>query len=115
VFLLLAGERVMSRLILPGIGAVTWECGVCGQSFDFQREQQEHVGRCAREHMDEIREASLKQRMPVFDEETWDPGVAEHLRDGAGRRMREAVDRLGVERAKRDGHMEVRPNEKAGL
>lgn len=53
--------------------------------------------------------------MPVFSEENWDPEAAGHLKDGAGRRMREAVDKLGVARAIRDGHMEVRPDEKAGM
>jgi hypothetical protein len=105
----------MSRLILPGMGAVTWECGVCGRSFDRQREQQEHVGVCARANMDRIHAEVEKRRKSVFSEEHWDPEAARALADGAGRRMREAVDRLGVERAKRDGHMEVRPNEKAGL
>lgn len=127
----------MSRLILPGEAqrprdslqilvpcgyengevVVVGHCLICECKFYAGEEQawQRHVGRCARENMDSIQQASLKQRMPVFDEETWDPEVQEHLKNGAGRRMREAVDKLGVARAIRDGHMEARPNEKAGL
>lgn len=46
----------------------------------------QHVTRCAKQHEAEIRNASPRTRLPIFDEATWDPEVSEHLR-AVGRRM----------------------------
>lgn len=126
----------MSRIILPGERApngapqifvpqgyedgpvtVVGRCEICGEEFREEGQEQawqQHVGACARRHADRLEEALEKRRRSVFNEENWDPEVADHLRDVAGKRMLEAVDKLGVERAVRDGHLEVRPNERAG-
>lgn len=101
-----------TRLWLPGqpdpdrrmhVCRVIVEPGkTCGQVFYDPEAWQRHVGRCARAHMDEIRAESLRRRMPVFDEENWDPEVAEHMRK-VGARMKE------------EGRLEVKPHERAGF
>lgn len=117
------GRPVHKRLILPGEAAsgltihlprdeepvavcrVPVGGGeVCGKPFfpGEERAFQKHVGECAREHADEIRAESPRQKMPVFDEETWDPEVAAHMRE-VGRRML------------REGRLETKPNERAGF
>lgn len=80
------------------------KCHVCDATFHRGEEDewQRHVGKCAREHIDEIREHSLRRRMPIFDEDTWDPEIAAHMRD-VGRRMLE------------EGRLEVKPSERAGF
>lgn len=76
-------------------------CGRCWYDGE-ERAYQAHVGKCARSHLQEIDAQRLKTRAPIFDEESWDPEVAEHLRK-VGKRMRA------------EGRLEVRPNEKAGF
>lgn len=101
----------MSRIILPNeapagkralfvprgyeAGPVVLEgvCHTCRERFGKGQEQawQEHVGRCAREHIGEIMgaRAEQKKRMAVFDEETWDPEWAAHQRKVGQRMIRE--------------------------
>jgi hypothetical protein len=80
-------------------------CHTCQQRFGRGQEQewQEHVGRCAREHLDAImHEREKKKRASVFNEDNWDPEVAAHLKK-VGERMLE------------EGRMVLKPNERAGL
>lgn len=79
-------------------------CSTCDRVYRLaeEREFQAHVGDCARVHMDLILSASPRRRMPILDEETWDPEVAEHMRK-VGDRMLE------------EGRLEVRRNERAGF
>jgi hypothetical protein len=71
-----------------------------GQEEDWQR----HVGDCARAHLGEIMAARAehKKRMAVFDDDSWDPEIRQHM------------DKVG-ERMKREGRLVVRPNERAGF
>jgi hypothetical protein len=73
---------------------------VCGKRFypGEERAWQRHVGECARAHEAEIAAVSLKRRMPVFDDDTWDPEWAEHMR------------KLGA-RMKAEGRLETKPHE----
>lgn len=105
----------MGRLILPDGREAQWQCNVCGETFELVQHHEEHVVACARRNMEEIRVAGERPGLAIFNESEWDPEVAEHLRNVAGKRMREAIDRLGVRRALAEGHLEVRPNERAGL
>jgi hypothetical protein len=89
-------ERLMVCRVVTGPGEI------CGMTFTRPDVWQRHVGRCARAHMDEIRAESLRARMPVFDEESWDPEVSEHMAK-VGARM------------KAEGRLEVKPSERAGF
>lgn len=75
---------------------------VCGHPFfpGEERAFEDHMRTCADEHMDAILAESPRAKMPVFDEENWDPEVASHLRQ-VGRNML------------REGRLETRPNERA--
>lgn len=77
-------------------------CRVCGAKFFKGQEEmwQRHVGKCARANIDRLRAESLRNRMPAFNEENWDPEVASHLKT-VGRRMLA------------EGRLEMRPNERA--
>lgn len=108
----------MSEIILPGPqppkgGLTLWvprgaetkpigECYICGIPFFDMREPTVHLPRCAREHGDVIRENSLKARLPIFDENEWDPEVARHMRRVGKRMIRER-------------RLEVKPSERAGF
>jgi hypothetical protein len=59
-------------------GAPFWP----GQEGDFER----HVQRCRVQHEEEIHNNSPRARMPIFDEASWDPEIAAHMRE-VGRRM----------------------------
>lgn len=89
-------ERDRGDLVLVGL------CRVCGERFYKGRESewQKHVGKCAKRNIDELRAESLRQRIPIFDENTWDPEVAAHLK------------RVGVQML-REGRLEMRPHERA--
>lgn len=89
-------ERLMVCRVVTAPGEI------CGMTFTRPDVWQRHVGRCARAHMDEIRAESIKARMPVLDDASWDPEIAEHMQT-VGKRMRE------------EGRLEVKPNEKAGF
>lgn len=65
-------ERLMVCRVVTAPGEI------CGMTFTRPDVWQRHVGRCARAHMDEIRAESIKARMPMFDEESWDPEWAAH-------------------------------------
>jgi hypothetical protein len=75
-------REFICRVITDGEGTM------CSAIFHDQQEWQRHVGRCAREHIEEIRAQSLAKRMPVFDPETWDPEWDRHMRK-VGRRMKQ--------------------------
>jgi hypothetical protein len=105
----------MTRLFVPGVTRDDEEpsyvctvpvadgeiCGRCWYDGE-ERAYQAHVGRCAREHMDQINRERLAARAPAFDEETWDPEIAEHMR------------KVG-ERMLKEGRLTVNPNERAGF
>jgi hypothetical protein len=76
---------------------------MCGQIFELDREAefQRHTGECAHRHLDEIRKASPTHRIPIFNEEEWDPELAEHLQK-VGRTMLE------------EGRLTMNRNERAG-
>lgn len=84
------------KCLVPGCGARF--------SIDHKPLWERHVGECARANLDALREISpvARQKGTVFDEDSWDPELAEHMR-GVGERMQ------------REGRMEVRPNERAGF
>jgi hypothetical protein len=124
LLLLLAGGRLVSRLILPGDRPrprapeifvptgyenaprrVIGVCHICGERFEEagqEAEWQKHLGLCAKAHMAEIQEMVEERRKSVFHEDAWDPELASHMRE-VGERMIE------------EGRLEVRPNERAGL
>jgi len=85
---------VVGKCLVPGCGAVFFR----GQEALWQK----HVGNCARRNMDRIQAEVDKHRASPFHEKHWDPEVARHLR-GVGEQM------------KREGRLEVRPSERAGL
>lgn len=112
----------MSRIILPrepqlgdrtlyvprghetGPVVLVGVCHTCQQRFGRGQEQewQDHVGRCARAHLDEIlHEREKQQKVSVFNEENWDPEVASHLKN-VGRQML------------KEGRLEMLPHERAG-
>lgn len=72
---------IVGKCLVPGCGAVFY----AGQEDDWQR----HVGACARSNMDRIEGLSIRKRMPVFDEDTWDPEWAEHQAKVGERMKRE--------------------------
>lgn len=74
-------------------------CGRCWYDGE-ERAYQQHVGRCARDHMDEIHAQRLAERLPAFA--PMDPEIEEH--------MRKVGDRM-----KREGRLEVKPSERAGF
>lgn len=84
---------------------VVGKCHVCGSEFGEGQEAawEKHVGRCARAHIDDIRQSAHEQlrKGTLWDEDTWDPEVAAHLRE-VGKRML------------REGRLEVLPHERAG-
>jgi hypothetical protein len=63
-----------------------------------ERAWRDHVGKCARDHMDAIRANSPRVRHPWSDPETWDPEYEAH--------MKKVGDRMLAE-----GRLETRPNE----
>ena len=89
----------MTRIILPGVGEADWVCTLCGETFDTQRAQEQHVGPCARSQMDEIHKVLEVRKRSIFDESQWNPDVAAYLR--------EVGDRMVAE-----GRLEMRPNER---
>ena len=74
-----------------------YDCRLCGGQHDEQG-----MARCASGHMDEARGERLKERMPIFDPESWDPEVERHMRE-VGKRML------------REGRLEVKKSERAGF
>ena len=89
-------------------GPLVGKCTVpgCGQVFYAGQEDewQKHVGWCARKNRDVIEEmiAARKKQMAVFQPETWDPEIREHM-DKVGKRMIA------------EGRLTVKPNERAGF
>lgn len=77
--------------------AKVFDCRVCGGQHD-----EAGVGRCARNHMDELRSMRLKERMPVLDDDQWDSEIAAHMK------------KVG-ERMLKEGRLTVKPNERAGF
>lgn len=77
----------------------------CGKLF-YGHERaawESHMGRCAREHIDQVVAQSPRSRLPIFnDPELGDPEIEEHMR-GVGRRMLE------------EGRWVMRPSERAGF
>lgn len=64
---------------------------MCGKVF-YRHERaafERHVGECARANMDAIHARSPRARMPVFDEENWDPEAAAYLKRVGERMLRE--------------------------
>lgn len=102
------------RLWVPGADKpkAKWICrvpvdkddplAICGAQFTEAQQTafEHHTGKCAREHMDEIRAHSTRGTM--FDSNEWDPEVDAHMRK-VGKRM------------KAEGRMTVNPNDKAGF
>ena len=76
--------------------------GICGEKFATARSLDAHLRLCTSRHEQEVHTSSLKARMPIFDEESWDPEVAAHMRE-VGRRM------------KAEGRLTVKPSERAGF
>lgn len=77
------------------------EGATCGHPF-FEGEErafEEHMRTCVDEHMDAIMAESPRAKMPVFDEDEWDPEAAAYLR------------KVG-ETMLREGRLETRPNER---
>jgi hypothetical protein len=67
---------------------VNAEGDTCGHPF-FPGEEsayERHVGKCFAEHRDAAHAASVRTRVPIMDEESWDPEWAAHQRE-VGRRM----------------------------
>lgn len=89
-----AAPALIGHCLVPGCGAKFYR----GEVLEWQR----HVGWCAKKHDDEIRQASLEARMPVFDPENWDPEVERHMR------------RVG-QRMLAEGRWTVKPSERAGF
>jgi ABC-type histidine transport system ATPase subunit len=105
----------MTPLILPAhiaedpepelICTVTLANGeTCGAAFTRtqHRKYAAHVAQCATQNLATIRAESLKERMPIFDDDAWDPEISKHMRE-VGRRMI------------REKRLEVLPSEKAGF
>lgn len=67
-------DVIVGKCLVPGCGATFYQ----GQEQQWQR----HVGDCARENMDAIREKM--HRLSIFDD--FDPEVTAHLRK-VGKRM----------------------------
>lgn len=113
--LLGGGQRVKRILLPPGCledQEVFGRChvptdlhgGECGQTFYKGQESlwQRHVGDCARKHRDIIQALSPSEANRGTPFEDWDPEVTAHFR--------------GVrERMLREGRMEVKRSERAGL
>ena len=80
------------------------EDDICGELFypGEERKWAKHCGECAAQHRDVIEQQSPRNRLPIFDENAWDPEVAEHMR------------KVG-ERMKAEGRLEVLPSERAGF
>lgn len=109
-----AGARRRSgglTIIVPrgyedGDVVIVGKCHVCGGEFGEGEEQrwQEHVGNCARAHMDEIRAMAPSEanKGTLWDPNEWDPEVDAHMLE-VGRRMR------------REGRMVVKRSERAGF
>lgn len=84
---------------------VVGTCNICGQRFEEEGAEQawqEHVGACAKQHMDRIQADVEKRRKSIFNADAWDPEIRAHM-DKVGERMIE------------EGRLEVRPNERAGF
>lgn len=109
--LILPGEAArqgVPELLVPrgyesGPRVLVGKCLVCDATFHRGEEDewQRHVGRCARQALPELMDARAEERkrLAVFDEENWNPDVAEHLRK-VGKRMLA------------EGRMVLKPNER---
>lgn len=105
------GARAASRdltIILPRSAAqehVPFRCTICGARFTRSQSElyERHVGKCARQNIDEIRAnaPSARRAGTPFDPNNWDPEVQEHMLE-VGRRMI------------LEGRLEVKPHERAG-
>lgn len=93
------GARPALRCMVPTGGGE-----VCGAGFTEDQHElfQRHIGRCAKEHEHIWRAESPKARMPVFDQDLWDPEVAAHMREVGQRMLRE-------------GRLTTKPSERAGF
>jgi hypothetical protein len=67
-----------------------------------ERALEAHVGRCAREHIDQVVAESPRTRMPFMDDANWDPELTRHMKD------------LGV-RMRREKRLVVHKHERAGF
>lgn len=54
-----------------------------------ERQFTEHVTRCAKAHEAEIYEQSPRNRLAIFNEESWDPEVAAHMKKVGERMLKE--------------------------
>lgn len=77
-------------------------CYVCGTPFFPGDDHVAHFKRCVKENEADLREQSIKKRMPMFDGDTWDPEIESHMK------------KVG-ERMLAEGRWEVKPNERAGF
>lgn len=75
--------------------------GVCGHVETDERSHIAHMRRCAREHAQEIHDASPRTRLPAIFESP-DPEVDAHMK------------RVG-DRMRREGRLVVKPSERAGF
>lgn len=87
--------------------SITGVCNFCGARFERKGEEaawEQHTARCGQKHLDDIRAMAPSEvnRGTIWDENSWDPEVAEHMRK-VGRRMRA------------EGRLETHPSERAGL
>lgn len=87
--------------------AMVGTCNFCGARFERNGEEvawQRHTVACARKHIDDIRAMAPSEvkKGSIWDEESWDPEIAEHMQK-LGLRMRE------------EGRLEVKPHERAGF
>lgn len=106
-----AAPRGAATLYVPnghetGPLVIVGKCHTCDEEFGRGREEewQKHVGWCARRNLDEIMQAreEQKKRTALFDDESWDPEISDHMK------------KVG-ETMLREGRMVVKKNERAGF
>jgi hypothetical protein len=78
------------------------KCNVCGTLFFPGDDEVAHFRAHVKHDMDEIQSHKIQNRMPIFDEASWDPEIAAHMK------------KVG-ERMLREGRLEVKKNERAGF
>lgn len=84
----------MGLWVPPGSLPRIYDCEFCGGQHDEMG-----LGRCARNHPDEIEAAKLKNRIPIMDENQWNPDASAYLRKVGDRMIRE-------------GRLVMKPNER---
>jgi hypothetical protein len=87
-------------LILPsnvaGARTLRFRCTVCGDAFydDEEREFGQHVAKCARQHEQEINEASPQHQVPFLNPNMWDAEYRDWVHQNPGRwKAERGIDR----------------------